>query len=565
MPKIELKKNDFYQLLGWQPDAAVLESLLESAKAELDDNTADCLKIELNDTNRPDLWSCAGIARQLNLYQQKKNYHYNFFKEKSSLQIIVDPSVQTIRPYIIGFGVKNITVDEPLLLELIQNQEKFAQNFGSKRHDIAIGIYKFNRIAFPIQYKAIDPSSCRFIPLAGEKAMNLAEILQTHPKGIEYAHLLKEKPAYPIIMDQQQQVLSFPPIINSKFIGEVEIGDNELFIEMTGFTLTNMLLIAAIMACDLTDRGAEIIPVQINYPYATEYGTSFAVPYCFMNSMKIELAELYKTSGFQPENEEITVCLAKMGYKNIEIKKSTISVDIPPYRNDIMHAADVIEDFIIGKGYNNFPIEMPQEFTIGSLTPLELFSDKLRTIAIGLGFNEVISNILTSKENIYQKMGYPVGTAVEIRNPMAESYNVLQNSIIPSLLEIETQSAKADYPHFLFEAGEVVIPDFAAENGSQTQLHLGFLSCHPKANFSEMRSLLDNVLYYAGINQFDIQADSNPFLIPGRSALVKHNGTFIGYFGELHPQILEKWDINMPATIMELQLDTILSLLQTNT
>jgi len=49
--------------------------------------------------------------------------------------------------------------------------------------------------------------------------------------------------------------------------------------------------------------------------------------------------------------------------------------------------------------------------------------------------------------------------AAEISNPMTESYNVLQNSIIPSLMEIETYSAKADYPHRIFEVGEVVLRD----------------------------------------------------------------------------------------------------------
>ena len=166
MPKVEINKKDLNSLLFKKINDKKLESLLESAKAELDEILPNAYKIELNDTNRPDLWSSAGLARQLNQYQLEKEYTYDFFANKVENKIIVDKNVNGIRPYIVGFAVKNIKITEPLLLELIQNQEKFAFNFGKKRQDIAIGIYKLNKIKFPVHFKAIQPSKIKFVPLA---------------------------------------------------------------------------------------------------------------------------------------------------------------------------------------------------------------------------------------------------------------------------------------------------------------------------------------------------------------------------------------------------------------
>lgn len=555
MPKIEIKKQDLYSLLKKKLNDEELEKVLESAKAELDEISTDMYKIELNDTNRPDFWTCAGIARQINLYLKLKNYEYNFYNTKSNYKIIVDKNVKEIRPYIIGFGVKNVKITENLLFELIQNQEKFAINFGSKRKDIAIGIYKLNHIKFPIHYKAVKPNLKKFIPLGEEKELYLNEILDKHPKGVEFGHIIKNYKEYPLILDSNENILSMPPIINSKYIGEVEIGDTEIFVELTGFNLTNLLLVANIIASDLSDQGAEIIPVEINYPFDTDYNKKFIVPYDLKNTIQINIKEFDKLIGFEPEKKEIKDNLEKMGYYNIKIDKNHISIDIPNYRNDILHLVDIVEDYVIGKGYNNFNIKLPSDFTVGSLSKEELFSDKLRNCAVGMDFQEVISNILTSEKNIYYKMNNNSKDVLEISNPMTESYNVLRNSIIPSLLEVESISAKADYPHKIFEIGEAAIKDNKNNCGYKTINNICLLNAHPKSNFSEMRSYIDNILYYAGIDSFSLKPADYPFLLKGRCAEIYYKNKCLGYLGEISPEILEKWDINMPCSVIEIFVD----------
>lgn len=561
MPKIEVFKNDIESLLLKKLNPQQLEKVLESAKAELKELADNGIyKIELNDTNRPDLWTAAGLARQINLYLQLKEYNYPFFENKINpkYELIVDNKLKNIRAFITGFGVKNINITETLLLELIQNQEKLCTNFGHARRDIAIGIYKLARIKFPVYYKAIKPTDIKFVPLEFEEKMDLNEILEKHPKGIEFGHIIKEYKYYPVIVDNSNEVLSFPPIINSRYIGEIEVGDNEIFIEMTGTNLKNLLLVANLLACDLYDRGGEIIPLKIKFPYETPYGKEIVVPYSFNNEIKIPLEQFNTIIGEIPDKIEIEANLHKMGYKQINVTEDKLKCKVPDYRQDIMHPVDVIEDFVIGKGYDNFKPEMPSEFTVGSLSSIEIFSDKVRDIMIGMGFQEIISNILNSSNNIYIKMNNPENTAVEIANPMTESYNLLRNSIIPSLLEVESISAKAEYPHKIFEVGEILIKSTDENYGTRTLVNLGILSANPKANFSEMRSYIDSLFYYLSIDNYKIKETWLSFLIPGRAAEIIIDKASIGFLGEVHPEILLKWDINMPCVVAEINLDKII-------
>ncbi len=556
MPKIDVIKKDIESLLAKKITKDEFETLLSSAKAELGELEDGVYRIELNDTNRPDLWTTAGLARQINQYLKLKKYNYPFFdnKKECNLEIIVDKQLKNIRPYIVGFGAKNIEITNDVLLELIQNQEKLCNNFGKNREDVAIGIYKFDRIKFPVHYKAIKPDGIKFVPLGFEDKMDLNEIIKKHPKGIEFGHIVKDFDLYPIIVDNTDNVLSFPPIINSRYIGEVEVGDKNIFIEITGTDLHNIILVANLLACDLYDRGAEIVPVKIKYPYNTSFSNEITIPFKFENRAEISLSDFERIVGEKPNNEEIIDCLGKMGYKNVKVVNDKVKCDIPDYRNDIMHPVDIIEDFVIGKSYDNFKPEMPSDFTIGGLSDIELLSDKVNEIMVGAGFQEIMSNILNSSDNIYYKMNKEVGKSVEIANPMTESYNVLRDSLIPSLLEVESKSAKAEYPHKLFEIGEVLVKSPDENYGAITLTNLGILISHPKANFTEMRTYIYTLFYYLRTDNYKIIDKDITFLIQGRTGDIIIDGKSVGYIGEVHPESLQRWDINMPTTVAEINL-----------
>jgi phenylalanyl-tRNA synthetase beta chain len=556
MPTITVKKKDLETLVGKKLPVETLSKYLEWVKGEIKEYSSgtDDLRIELNDTNRPDLWSCEGIARQIRTKLTGRPPVYPFLRngKKKIPQVLVSKELETVRPYVGACLAKGLTITEEMLTQLIQTQEKLADNFGRKRRLVSIGLYRLERIQFPVSYAAVQPASCSFVPLGMETAMTLQEILEQHPKGKEYAAILAGASLYPLLVAQDQKVLSFPPIINSREIGEVKIGDRDLFVEVTGTDLRMVIEAINILAADLSDRGATIEPVEIRFPFETAFGKKVVMPYDLSSPVSVSLAEVESALGEKLTKAELKQLLVSYGYQ-LKTTENRLEAKPPPYRDDVMHPVDLIEDVAISRGYDSFRPVMPERATVGNLSAQELFSDQVREMMVGFGFQEVISNILCSRIELTDRMGLPGIELVEIENVMSQQYNALRNSILPSLLRVEAASSKAFYPHRIFELGEVVKRDPKTKQGSRDMRYLGALLSHPSANFSELHSFLDLLFYYLG-KEYRLESIVHPSFIEGRVGRVLMGEKESGVIGELHPQILENWQITMPCAAFELEL-----------
>ncbi|MFQ5456155.1 MAG: phenylalanine--tRNA ligase subunit beta [Nitrospirota bacterium] len=572
MPTISVKKRDIELLSGEDMSIERISTLLSLVKGEIKEVDEEEIKIELSDTNRPDLWCSEGIARQLR-YKIKGGdiplYPFYDSDNRKGHEVIVSDGVRRVRPYIAACIAKGVSIDNDALKDIIQTQEKLSENFGRKRTTVSIGIYRLEKISFPVYYKTVDPDTLSFIPLGFDKEMTMREILNQHPKGKSYGYILSEqngKDDYPILMDNDGKVLSFPPIINSREIGEVRVGDKELFVEITGTDLRLLMLALNILATNLYDRGGEITPVHVNFPYDTEYGRSVRLPYNLSKPVAVQLSDVKVVLGESLTIDEVYRVLKEYGYK-VRKSKDMIEATPPPYRDDIMHPIDIIEDIAISKGYESFVPILPSRFTVGSLSEIEVISDKVREYMIGLGFQEIISNILSPETEIRDKMCLDGSESkvIEVDNAMSESYGVVRDWIIPSLLRVEHISSRSFYPHNIFEVGETVEYDKSEkETATRTLIKLGTLLSHNRANFSELHSSLDMLLYYLGIG-YKLQPFHHPSFIEGRSGKIVWRDNIkgsqdieIGIIGELHPQVLENWKIDIPCTAFELYIDRLI-------
>ncbi|MCF7944778.1 MAG: phenylalanine--tRNA ligase subunit beta [Spirochaetia bacterium] len=564
MPKIEAAADSFFEFLGKSYSEEELEAVFPAAKAELDgwDRDEGIIKIELNDTNRPDLWSTAGLARQLRTYNGGDAPLYDFFSnaeetfESDKRVVQVHENIQKTRPYIVGFSIAGKPVDEATLKDLIQTQEKLCWNFGRKRKSIAMGVYRSDLIEFPVQYFGADPDAYRFVPLQMEEELSLREIIEKHPKGREFGPIVANDALFPFITDNRGKVLSFPPVINSAEIGAVQVGDEHLFIELTGTELKDLLLTASIVACDLADAGFTIEPVKIEYPYDTEFGREITVPYYFQEPAKAELKHISRLLGEHIDGEAAVQALKRMGIYSI-VDNEAVYITVPEYRNDFLHAVDIVEDIMIGRGMENHEPIMPNTFTLGRLTPEEEFSRKVKDIMIGLGYQEMMYNYLGSKKDYIDKMRSTGEGIVQIANPMSENYEFVRNSIMPALLESESVSGNAVYPHEIFEIGKVAFLDPSENSGTATRNYLGFMAADSDMGFNQLNSHVSAVLFYMQ-RDYKLKESVDPRFIPGRAAEVFCDGKRAGVFGEIHPEVLENWGIQMPTAICELDLDIIM-------
>lgn len=584
MPKIEVFRDALIAAIGaGKRSDDQLEAVFPAAKAELDEpaDADGIMKIELNDTNRPDLWSTAGLGRQLRIYHGGKVPKYSFFsdatvrREHGDRRVVVDPSVESIRPYVVGFVMTGPPISEAVLKDLIQTQEKLTWNYGRKRRSIAMGVYRADKITFPIHYAAVDPDATRFVPLQEERELSMREILAKHPKGQEYGHIVAEFPRFPLLTDDTGEVLSFPPVINSATLGAVEEGDTSLFVEVTGTDMNSLLHTMAIVACDVSDMGYAIEPVLIEYPFDTPYGREITVPYYFQKPQKAVLSDINALLGETLTVEDVIAALHRMGISATETSGATVSdptvlIRVPEYRNDFLHAVDIVEDVMIGRGMDSFAPEMPQDFTVGRLSPVEEFTRRVKSTMVGLGFQEMIFNYLGSGvdyiESMYDQSDWEsaYANAVQIANPMSENYEFVRPSILPSLLSSEAVSANAAYPHHVFEVGKVAQRDESDVSGTITRTFLGFLSADGDAGFNLVNSHVSAILFYMG-REYTLREAQDSRFIPGRAAEIvgvpkkkSSDPPVFGIFGEVHPRVLEQRGIQVPCTAGEIDLERLL-------
>jgi phenylalanyl-tRNA synthetase beta chain len=118
---------------------------------------------------------------------------------------------------------------------------------------------------------------------------------------------------------------------------------------------------------------------------------------------------------------------------------------------------------------------------------------------------------------------------------------------------VEALSPRAFYPHLLFEVGETAQLDLEANVGSRTTLSIAAISANSGANFSEIHSYLDLLMYYMAW-PYELEPVTHPSFLEGRVGRIRCEGYAVGFIGEFHPEVLEAWQIDMPTSGFEFEI-----------
>src|SRR5574341_1551961 len=531
MPTITFSADDLQKLTGQKLDEKKLTQPLDCAKAELDSKLGHEMTVKYNDTNLPYLWSVEGLARLFRGLLGKQKGIPVLKLEKAKDKVVYDKRLSKIRPNIACFKAYGKKIDDYLLKQLIQLQEKLAENFGRKRQKISIGVYPLKSITFPVQCRAASTTEL-FTPLDFHQPMSLRQALEKHPKGKEYGHLIRHESVYPVFVDSKKEIMSLIPIINSEQTGKIKPGDDSLFFDTTGTDEESVNLVANIFAYALAERGFKIEPCIIEYS-----GRKVITPTLHSKTIKINEKNVEKLLGLQLKSNEIKDALMRMGYNY-----NSGTVAIPSYRNDIMHEVDVIEDIGIAHGYENFKPLPLTSYTRGGTSAMQQKIDTQRVFWIGLGYQEIMSPVLCNKELLYDKMNIDDLGTVEIENFISQTYSCVRTLILPQMLDVLAKNKHVDYPQKIFEQGLISV----RQKETHDEQHLAAVTAHSNATFTEMRQAVESTLRNAGIT-YSIEEYELGCFIPGRAAKILVNKRPIGFIGEIHPIVLEKFGLQVPV------------------
>lgn len=558
MPTIELSLSDLEKLVSRRlpHDAEGLNSILQFAKSEVERLEGDNLAVSVEDGNRLDLWCAEGIARELKGALGIEHGSAEYLIEKSDFTVTVDRELEKMRPFIACAVVKGVKLNDEIVRQLMQQQEKIDGTYGRNRKRSSIGLYDMDKIRWPLNYGVTGPGENAFVPLGFDKPMTPAEILENHPKGREYGKILDGFRNYPIFKDAEGQILSFPPIINSNNIGKITPDTKNVLVEVTGTDWRTVKTVLLVIAMSLADRGGKMCGVTAIYPYKLPDGsTSARAPDTEPWDMIIKQDDINRLLGFELGATEMEELLRKARY-DAAAETDIIKVFVPAHRTDVMHAVDVIEDVAIMKGFDNIVPDVPELPTTGSLTKLDTVTNRIRDVCVGLGCQEIMSFVLTNKKNLFEKMGTEEGKVIELENPVSSEFTCMRSKLLPSLLDVLSTNKHRDYPQNVFEVGDCVIPDEKEENGARQTRRLAVLMSHDKVNLTGIKSVAEALLRNFGA-EFEIRKTSHPSFIETRCGEIKVGGKLAGIFGEIHPKVLRNWDLDLPATAIEIELDAL--------
>ncbi|MBI2666038.1 phenylalanine--tRNA ligase subunit beta [Candidatus Woesearchaeota archaeon] len=549
MPTITLNKNEFEKLVG-------KELPLEELKDRISMLGTDLEKIENNEIhveifpNRPDMLSEQGFARAFSSFIGVKTGLRQYEVKKSGLKVIVDSSV-TMRPYTACAIVKNLQFTDERIKEIMQAQEKLATTHGRNRKKSAYGIYPLKSINFPVKYTAKDPAKVMFQPLGFTYKIKASEVEELHPAGRKYKPLTEGWKEYPFFIDSKENVMCMLPYTNSHDTGKVSADTTEVFIECTGTDLINVQTALHMFVTLFADMGGEIYSLEVQYPDKT-----ITTPDLTPRRKKIDLSYVNKRLGLQLTEKEVQQLLERMGFGY-----GAGEALIPAYRADILHQVDFVEDIAIAYGYENFKEEIPNVATIGEEAALETFLTKIRDIFVGLSFLEVKNYHLMTVEDLNIKMNLQMDTVVPLRNALGE-HNHLRNSLVPSLLKNLSENQHHEYPQSLFEIGRVFTSHKDAETGVEEKEKLALVLAHEKSDFTEAKQTVD-VLFKALGMKVNVKEIDHRSCIPGRVGEIVVGEEVLGFLGEVHPQVLNNWNVEVPVVIAEIEVEKVFALLRT--
>jgi phenylalanyl-tRNA synthetase beta chain len=551
MPTITLERSRFSHFVGRDLSVEEMAKWLPWLGTDTEEIGSDYVKIEYN-PNRVDFSSYGGVARAFQGLMGWETGMPKYDVKKGNIVLSVDRSVADVRPYVVAAAVRNLKVDLGTLKELIDMQEDLHWIVGRDRKKASIGVHNLDAVEPPFSYVTCAPNEIKFVPLDKAVEMTPQEILEKHEKGVEYKSEVDWASRYPLIVDKLGRVLSFPPIINGE-LTRVDENTRNLFIDITGTEPNAISRSLNVLVTALSDMGGTIESVPVQYGDYT-----LVTPDLTPQKMKLRVNYANELLGLKLSTSKTVEALRKSRLDARKAEKGVLEVTIPAYRIDILHEIDLIEEVAIGDGYYRLKPSKPATVTTGMEHRVTEVAKDVRQIMVGLGFVEALNFVLANEVDHYQKMRRRAEGLVKLANPVSTEYSIIRNDVLPSLMRNLADNKHQAFPQQMFEVSDVIKLNKTAETRTERRLHAAAVSSHPTANFTDIKSNLEALLMNLGLKNWTVKEAKHPSFLEGRAAAIYIKGEELGIVGEVHPEVLNNFELENPTSAFEIDLQKLI-------
>lgn len=278
----------------------------------------------------------------------------------------------------------------------------------------------------------------------------------------------------------------------------------------------------------------------------------------------VELPEgdIFKLLGVEIESSKVLDILNHLEIAT-EYKDGVYTSEIPTFRNDIELKADIIEEIARIYGFDNIGFApLVGTLTRGEKSEIRRLEDTAKDILRGIGLNELMTYSFISPKT-YDKILLPQDDKkrnyIKLRNPLGEDYSVMRTTLIGNTMEVLARNYKYGVESAsTFEMGNTFIPA-EAEGELPKETKLISLGMYGDVDFFSLKGVVVELLDRLGVSDVDYVTESdNTTFHPGRTAKVLAGGVELGIIGEIHPDVLENYDMKSRCLVGELDFESIL-------
>ncbi|XP_006637645.1 phenylalanine--tRNA ligase beta subunit [Lepisosteus oculatus] len=588
MPTVSVKRNLLFEALGRDYTDEEFDELCFEFGLELDEITSEkdiiskeqgnvkaegasdviLYKIDVP-ANRYDLLCLEGLVRGLQVFKERTEApRYQRVSPSGEPQrLLITEETAQVRPHAVAAVLRNITFTQERYESFIELQEKLHQNVCRKRTLVAIGTHDLDTITGPFTYTAKPPGEIKFKPLNQTREYSAPELMSLYKTDghlRHYLHIIEDKPVYPIIYDSNGIVLSMPPIINGDH-SKISVNTKNVFIECTATDLTKAKIVLDMlvtMFSEYCEQPFTVEAAEVVYPD----GNTCIYPELAYRKETLTGDYINNKVGINETPENIAKLLTRMYLKSEVVGEGgEIEVEVPPTRSDIIHACDIVEDAAIAYGFNNIRRTTPRTYTVANQLPLNKLTELLRQDLAAAGFTEALTFALCSKEDIADKLGKDISVtkAVHIANPKTAEFQVARTTLLSGLLKTVAANRKMPLPLKLFEISDVVLKDDTRDVGARNNRRLCAVFYNKSPGFEVIHGLLDRIMQLLEVKPgreegYYIQAAEDSTFFPGRCAEIFARGRNVGRLGVLHPDIITRFELTMPCSALDLDVEPFL-------
>jgi phenylalanyl-tRNA synthetase beta chain len=519
---------------------------LLSVKAYLDFEDERTVRINFLDTLRPELWCIDGLARFLEPTSER-SYGMHLVESLPRIPVQFESLPQDTHAWVLYVHIDpdQEPLDDAYFLKKVRDQI----GFGSF-HNINITLLPGRQhslfIDTPAGNESETPTSRRGRLIELTPDLSTPELSDTETPFDEDESTGSRRGRFiaPIADESapENQTL-LPPLI-------LESGINTVVITTQDQRIGAWLFFTFL--CNYLDRGYKLNGFASSLDALNEREIIAK-----WSTFVVSDQQIVKTLGFEPDQHKFRVALESMHY-HVQYASNVQSWQITPpiFRLDIIHPVDILEDYLVATYYEEAkPVSLLSTPTIGSQTLRSELEDRLIDYMQVYGAYQTIGLLLDSYENLVDRTLHDAPERlIHLVNAVNKNREYTIDSSLPALLRNAVHPSAPNPPTSTYLFTETLFLD--VQRVAHSRWKMGILLVGTDHPFNNAHTLLDALCYHLHLN-YTLKRSSSSSLIPGRQMTIFVEDITIGQFGEVHPEVLTRWELFYPASFIELDLDTI--------